>query len=58
MGIYAAAVREILGQIPKTALLYFLKNSWTSTISLTPEFLDSCVKRIRQMQEEMLAVSL
>lgn len=55
MGIYAAAVQEILKVAPKTAMLYFLKNQWCEIISLTPAVVAKTLEQIRAMQEDLLA---
>lgn len=54
MGIYAAAVQDILKVTPKTAVLYFLKNHWAQTIPLDPAFLKLQTQRIKDMQEAMI----
>jgi ATP-dependent helicase/nuclease subunit A len=55
IGIYAAAVSQILGTPPQSGILVFLKNNWVGTLPVTPAFLKTQTERLRQMQQKMMA---
>lgn len=52
--MYALALRQILGVVPKTGLLYFFKNQWTYALSLDAKKLEGFQSEVRDLQEAIL----
>ncbi len=52
--LYAHAVQELLDIQPASGILYFLKNGWTWTQTLTPAAMQENTQHIRHLQEEIL----
>lgn len=57
IAIYAAAVYQIAGIVPKKGAVYFIKNNKTYSMDFTREILTGHIKKIRAMQEEILEFS-
>lgn len=57
IAIYAAAVQQISGIVPKQGMVYFIKNNKTYAMDFTREVLAGHVKKIKAMQEEILEFS-
>ncbi len=56
IAVYALAVKELLGQQPKTGILYFLKNSWSHAVAVQESVIRKTQDRVRQIQEEILGL--
>ncbi len=54
IGIYALAVYELLGKIPGSGRIHFLKNNWATRFQGSPEWLEVQRKRLRELQERIL----
>lgn len=52
--VYALAVRELLGELPKSGILYFLKNSWDHAVTVSDALIQKTQGRVREIQEEIL----
>ena len=53
-GIYAFAVYKLLGVVPQSGILYFLKNQWSHTMSFNPSEIVEWGKRLEQLQTDIL----
>ncbi len=52
--IYAVAVSEILKEIPRSGILYFLKNQWEYRVDFNAKRLQEAGENLRALQDEIL----
>ncbi|HXV27329.1 MAG TPA: UvrD-helicase domain-containing protein [bacterium] len=54
IAVYAAAVKELLNESPRSGILYFLKNQWEYRVDFNEKRLDEAGENIRQMQDAII----
>ncbi len=53
--MYALAVSELLKEVPRSGILYFLKNQWEYRVDFNAKRLQEAGERLRELQDEIIA---